>query len=117
MSMARMEGLVDRGNAVVEQLLDHFELASSGTWQERHQAYADYHQFSLRNRAGWTYIGAGIEVRNCSTRTRKPDGATAPEVEVVRAGRFDRCDRREQPDASQRLHRPEAGGRVHSFHT
>lgn len=64
-SMHRMDTLVDSRESLVSLLLQDFELASSGSWQDRHDAYLYYHAVSLRSLSGWDAVKAGIEVRNC----------------------------------------------------
>ncbi|UYM06330.1 hypothetical protein [Solicola gregarius] len=64
-SMHRMDNLVDSRKSLVSLLVQDFELASSGSWQDRHDAYHDYHGLSLRSLGGWGDIKAGVEVRNC----------------------------------------------------
>jgi hypothetical protein len=64
LSMQRMSGLVDHADVVLGRLLHDFEVNSSGSWQERHDAYERHHGFSLKSRSGWNHIAAGIEVRN-----------------------------------------------------
>ena len=64
-SMQRMGLVVDQRQTLVALLLGDFELASSSSWQDRHDAFARYHGFTLRSRDGWGDISAGIEVRNC----------------------------------------------------
>lgn len=64
-SMFRMGQVVDSSHLLVAKMLEDFEVGSSSTWQQRHDSYEGYHKFSLRSRAGWDVIAAGIEVRNC----------------------------------------------------
>lgn len=64
-SMHRMGKVVDRRQTLVSLLIGDFELASSGTWQERHDSFDRYHGFTLKSRDGWGSISAGIDVRNC----------------------------------------------------
>lgn len=64
-SMFRMGLVVDSSQVLVAKMLEDFEVGSSSTWQQRHDSYENYHKFSLRSRAGWGVVSAGIEVRNC----------------------------------------------------
>lgn len=64
-SMHRVGKLVDTRASLVSLLVQEFEFASSGSWQDRHDAYRVYHGLSLRSLAGWGAIQAGIDVRNC----------------------------------------------------
>jgi hypothetical protein len=64
-SMHRMARLVDSSGSLVALLVQDFETASSGSWQNRHDTYLSYHGLSLRSLSGWQAIKAGIEVRNC----------------------------------------------------
>lgn len=64
-SMHRMGLVIDQRQTLVALLVRDFELASSGTWQDRHDSYDNYHGFTLRSRHGWGEVNAGIEVRNC----------------------------------------------------
>ncbi|MGO4340380.1 hypothetical protein [Pedococcus sp. 2YAF34] len=80
-SMHRMTKVLDARPTLVALMLRDFELTSSGTWQARHDAYDDYHHFSLRSRNGWGTVTAGIDVRNClahglGTLTAKQRGQT-----------------------------------------
>jgi hypothetical protein len=64
-SMHRMGKVLDQRQMLVSLMVGDFELASSGTWQDRHDSYERYHGFTLRSRDRWEAINAGIEVRNC----------------------------------------------------
>lgn len=64
-SMFRMGLVVDSSHVLVARMLEDFEVGSSSTWQQRHDSYTAYHKFSLKSRAGWDVVSAGIEVRNC----------------------------------------------------
>lgn len=64
-SMFRMGLVIDSRHVLVAKMLEDFEVGSSSTWQQRHDSYETYHNFSLRSRTGWDVVSAAIEVRNC----------------------------------------------------
>jgi hypothetical protein len=49
---------------LVRRLVERAELRASITWQERKEAFANYHHISIGQLARWPELDAGITVRN-----------------------------------------------------
>jgi hypothetical protein len=64
-SMHRMSHLLDMSDAITWMLLSDFEMSSTSTWDDRHNAFKRYHEINIKAYPSWPSVSAGIEVRNC----------------------------------------------------
>ena len=65
MAAERLRQLVNLDDPTFVRLIEDLEENLGRNWQNRKDAYKGYFGFSLESRNGWSFVDAGIEVRNC----------------------------------------------------